>query len=210
MRNNYRYIVFVSLLITLTTVVSGQRKVITAKNFDYIDSKAKLLLATTSYRIIKTSDSEKTVEEYVPPDRNHISSEYSMNGKSWTMEWITIGRKMFERKNGGRWKKISFSDSRFISPVNTASGTDYFSDGSVVIDGKKADVFVVVWRSKDHVPVLNLEISATGKTTYWYDGDGRRLKVLYETQLDNKEKTQSIRTAIYEYDPTIKIEAPTK
>jgi hypothetical protein len=205
-----------------TTANPSQQKTIKKQDFEKIEKKAKQLLATLAYRVTKTEEESskkdgefriwhKTIEEYVPPDRSHILSAYTLDdGKSWTNEYITIGKRKFERKNKDPWKKPSESHFPFGNIVSEFS-TQYFEDLPVLVDGKTVNVYVVVKKSKIRGGTIPpFEMTCRINFTYWYDSDGRPLKRVGESECKEAKLPSSYdrETDIYEYDSTIKIEAP--
>lgn len=197
-----------------TIAPSAQRKAITKKDFQKVDEMAKQLLAATPYRVTYTSEvfSEneaqpffvtKTIEEYVPPDRRHQLREDTNRGTVWKGEVIVIGSRKFRKKDDGRWEETSWEEYVFFKVVKT----QYFSYGTVQLDGKQAEVFAVIERIKDRAfkDGRNKDVFFTLTTTNWYDTEGRLLKVLGEINNPAKESSW---TKLYDYDPTIKIEAP--
>ena len=210
---------------------TSQNNVITKKDFEKVYKRAEELLKTTSYRVTNTveyvfleqlSDPavfQKTVKEYVPPDRSYVLDEFTLiKGKPITHEWITIGKQKFLRKYGGKygdpWKKVSQSKKPIRNRITVVSA-QYFSDGTVLIDGKKVSVFVVVRKIKIREGSPPTNVPYQDKATFWYENNGRLLKLVSETQGDytkdsDPENLKYRETAIFEYEPNIKIEAPIK
>jgi len=217
MKNNIRFVIFVTLLVGLTTVVLAQRKSVTAKDFEKVDAKAKDLLLTTSYRVSMTTkwyDNKgekpvsitKFIKESVPPDRTHTWIERIDEGKITKSERIVIGPRNFERKGTGPWTELSSSGGSGMGLSPDAMSIDYYCTDGVPFEDTKADMFEVERKTK--FTINGKSAFSLYKATYWFHLDGRLLKMVSE--LDDKSWQSNHSSEIYEYDPNIKIEAPIK
>ncbi len=197
------------------TASTVPQKAITKKDFEQVDKKSKQILTTAPYRVTKITESfsnneanpsviSKVIEEHAPPDRIRELIEHTIDGKLSKTEIITVGHKRFERKDAAPWKKIS-ADFDPVTLSGPVISEQYFSDGTVVVDGKTLDVFVVTKKTKDRLG--NGKAACVDKKIFWYASDGSLIKVLYDVQCEN---IKGRGTDVYEYDPTIKIEAPIK
>jgi hypothetical protein len=148
--------------------------------------------------------------EFVAPDRRH-----NIDGGR---EVITIGKIMYVRKDG-EWKNLGTQMSDMadkmkdrlqqLSPEEQAEATkglsvgDYKSLGDEVLDGVPTGVYEM--RSKFDTKQAGLP-TVEMVTKYWIaKSDG----LFRKEESDGEEAGMKVKTTkTYEYDPSIKIEAP--
>jgi hypothetical protein len=158
---------------------------------------------------------ENTVTEIVPPDRRHYFEEKIYGEETKTFESITIGEDFYFRFNDGEWKTGGFgrgSGSGQGSGVGSGekritieNKTERIFTRNAALGGQTANLFETI---KTHSYSYRSNIySIITKSAYWFDSKGRFIK--WSDEYENTELkiiSRSIRE--YEYDPTIKIEAP--
>ena len=140
------------------------------------------------------------VKEVAGKDRWHLVQHTGLK-----LELIGIGDRTYQKVHDGTWR-LRDSANSYTGPTVTQVSMPTVS--SKVIEQKDASK-VVETRSQ-----TTLQVNRTGevvdmdrKTKEWFDESGRLVRVETEHFNFERKKFQRV-TEVYEYDPTIRIEAP--
>lgn len=217
------------LLTLLVSAAESQRRTVTESEIDALLKTAVGVRKSVAYRITHSAfvanpsnneDERKslTVAEWLPPDRWRSMIEYRPSSTSELVrkEEIRIANKRFSRENLGEWTVTATEavdgGGAFDIPWATDYGPDtvtsleYQYAGTQKIDGKIFDLYrkirTVSYGARPGKPLR------TVTRTYWFDNQGRLAKLVNDDD-DAPNTGRRYRLLFdYEYDPTIKIEAP--
>jgi len=207
-------------------LIFAQEKKITAAEMTAVQNKAKEKLNGQRYRVRMTSGvyqnpnsktpswSGKTITEYAP-EGIHSITEANDNGQRSRRETITLGERRFVKTNDEAWKELSsgqeggggFVNMGTTVPVSKEDKSiEYKYLGKKSVDNREAEVYQIKTR-------LNIASNFTTGVSvsterFWYDADNRLIKTERESRFNDKPVQDMV--LLYEYDPTIKIEAPVK
>jgi len=208
-------IIIVSLIVFLNAaLIAGQEKTIEKANFLEITAKAEEKLEGKTYRKTTVNEtfvardskplkSSKTIFETIPPDR----TRWIRDDETGKLEAITIGAKRYIRKNGGEWKE------NYGGGVGNGigCGARIESESYTVIENTKLDGKTVnLYEMKKKLTNVSCGEDSRDQVwleRYWITKDGMYLKTEDEYEYVGEHSFRRS-TAIYEYDPNIKIEAP--
>ncbi|SRR5258708_25370784 len=201
----------------LGTSALAQDSKISSEEFDRVRSTYKDFLAKEPYRIRFTHetfpyDDAKEPEttsvwmtEFVQPDREHNYYGVNSSEPSRKYERIVIGTRIFTNRDG-KWKELERSGGGF-GLSSGPSSIEYFIRGSEMIGKLKTTIYEVVTGSKFARGAGPWQTSFH-RQKYWISKDGRIRKSVGEGDALITKRNRT--TEVYEYDPTIKIEAPIK
>jgi hypothetical protein len=139
-------------------------------------------------------------KEVVGRDRWHLVQHTGLK-----RELIGIGDRTYQKMPGGTWQ--------LLPPKNSYTGATVRQLGKQVneptIDQKKDGGTVVETSGRSKMQILRTGevVDMEGKNREWFDDTGRLTRTESEHFNYERKKLQRM-TEIYEYDPTIKIEAP--
>ena len=213
------------MLLALTGYSYAQKTAISEADLDAVikkslDARQRLV----SYRIRNSlvffySGREiKTLTEHVTPGRSRTVVERKERGKRTVTETIWIDKSRYIRVNDGTWTvtqlstpsgdgsgsgSASVTTGNFREPPKIEQEFEYI--GRKDLNGRAADVYEKVIRRTQ--VMLDTKIVTVETSTYWFDDRGMLLKQTQEGEITGKGRTFKTSTE-YEYDPTIKIEAP--
>ena len=135
------------------------------------------------------------------PDRAHIIRTSRING-----EFIQIGKVTYQTYQNGTWVRSEVQKDPSIT--NPAAGIGVggpnfeFSKATPDSPDGQATVFRIVKNPEPGTKDFDKQVLTW---TYWFDDKG----ILYKHESIGYNGTNWVRTTeVYEYDPTIKIEAP--
>ena len=165
----------------------------------------------------KNITSSKSVSEFARFGGNRLLYEFDSRSLKTRMETITINGKTYIRQNDGEWteKSVSGENEKPSAPerkfVTVEEQTQYKSLGAQILDKLNTFVYAKIEKKKLVNEADKKELFSTIVTKYWLDADGGIVKE--ETLTENQFKPsdslfRSRRTAVWEFDPNIKIEAP--
>jgi len=172
---------------------------------------ARRLLAETPHRVTMTVEMRETADS---PWEPYSSQTKEVSGDRWhlvqetglKLELIGIGDLTYQKMPNGSWQ-VRAKENGYTGPtVTQVSGTGFGS----TYEKKEGTKTVVVSReySKIQLPSDGSVVEMDRKTREWFDDSGRLTRA--ETEHFNFERKRFQRvTEVYEYDPAIKIEAPT-
>lgn len=169
------------------------------------------ILSTTPHRVKITIESRETeespwelyssmTEEVASPTRRHVVQHFGPG--TLRREYIYIDRQTFMKLlPDGPWQLLP--DSYTGATVRQLGGVS-----STAIDERK-DGNVVDTSSHGKLQIIRTGeiVELDTKTKEWFDDDGRLIRNQIE-QFNHDRKRFQRRTQEFEYDPTIKVEAP--
>ena len=148
--------------------------------------------------------------EILPPDRSRSTLIRRVSGGNERTERVTIGERKYLREGGGAWQLEPTDQNRYTikgDPVRNKESKVFRSLGITNIGKVRVEGFEDLTSRKYE--------SAKGQYTtnylerFWIDEKGRFLRRESKiTEGDNRVLMHSL--SEYEYDPSIKIEAPIK
>ncbi len=208
--------------------VYGQKREISKEMFNDSYKKAGENTGKLSHRIISEGyvyrdeesqirSVEKGISEIASPNRSRFSIEHKNNELNTIsyFELIKIDGVEYKRRNNGEWKK----ENTVINPNPTNSKSSrseakYYLTENARLNNQTADLFEleVEYKHQTTNPVNRQmsESTTCRKEKRWISKDGLLLKLEMVDENTNPRKINSRRIWVYEYDPTIKIEAPIK
>ena len=164
----------------------------------------------SSETVLSDGNSHHTVVEYVVPDRYHIVADL-------TTEIVIVEQKVYIKQNeDGVWRESQIPVTSFIDPDFAKRLEESIADirfiGADSLDGKP--MWVYQYRSKTKIG----EAESTLQTKLWI---GETDTLPYKMAVDGETaaidlstgkvtSVKSIETILFEYDSTIKIDAPIK
>lgn len=159
---------------------------------------------------------EKTIREVVPPDRYHEITETTTAKGIERREQITVAKRTFLKRNNEEWKEIYSSGGSGYGSGNGSGGggriqienkTERILKKGETVSSQTVDLYetvhIIRYRLRSDV------FSVITKSSDWFDKNGLLVKSAYEYE-NTETKLISRSTKDYEYDPSIKIEAPIK
>ncbi|HMS41741.1 MAG TPA: hypothetical protein PKE69_16030 [Pyrinomonadaceae bacterium] len=215
MKRIFQFVIIISSFLLINfSLVFGQEKTITKKEYTEITEKAFNGVKGKIHRSIYTLDYffppnptptrlVKMTREVVPPNKYRLITE-RFNEKR---EEIKVGTRVYVRENDGKWEKDS--ETLFLMAAENNEKIEeesykLYEDSE--LNGEKVNLYEKV------IKLTNLN-NEEGKEKeihterYWIKKDGVLVKI--ENKTDTVGKTSfSLSTTIYEYDSTIKIEIP--
>lgn len=221
----------------LISCASAQEKNITKSNekkfdenaieegkFKEILAKATQNLKGQTYRLTKTIENfydrdansesvETNILEIVQPDKKREVEEFKSAAKNTRTERIWDGKNLYEKVNDGEWEKYggggNGSGGGDYSPGRIT--TTYKFSGKTTLNNQTANSYEAETHriANKFTRTSQYQVHYIVKTKYWISEDGRFLKILKESEIDGS-KALTRETEIYEYDASIKIEAPIK
>jgi hypothetical protein len=209
-------------LLVLTTNTYSQKKQITQKDYDSVQTVAENNFERLAYRELtkienyengKLVSTETITEENLPPDKMNWRSIKVSNGNSEKEEIITIGYVTYRRENGGKWIKEDNEDGDIESNNGVSTNSITSISGQEAPNRKKYTV--------EETKLKNLSVRIYSVTTVydfapnvshtfrrWINSDNLILKA-EDTESENGANVISRTVSTYEYNPKgIKIEAP--
>jgi hypothetical protein len=207
--------------------VYGQRKEISREEFLDAYKKAGEKIKTIAFRITIKNELyrgneweiiQSDVADFVPPDRRHTITEVTApNGKKIFIERILIGNDDYKRENGGNWIKrtSNTTNQQQNNPIKTVENdSKFYLTENIQFNNQTANLYEVLAEYKITTPIRatheRKETISYRKEKRWISRDGLLLKMEMEDEFQGTQKSNSRRTWIYEYDASIKIEAPIK
>jgi hypothetical protein len=190
-------------------LASGDPQAVVANAMQSLRTQQAYRVRSTSVVSIGGGQTTTSVREFVAPDRTHNIGD--------GQEVIIIGKIMYIKK-GGEWQNLGTQMSDMaekmkqrvqqLSPAEKAEATkgltaDYKSLGDEMLDGVPTAVYEMQSQFDTKVQGVG---SIVMVTKYWIaKSDG----LFRKQESDGVEAGMKIKTTeIYEYDPSIKIEAP--
>lgn len=190
----------------------------------YVD-RARTILQSGSYRETMTqkefdasSNRDITfgyVRESVASNRIRCQAYAISGGKTGTSEKVMIGDNYFSRVGNQPWSRVPSADCRSgldslaereTDPINVPQEIERSATRRTEkLKNTTVGVFELTVREK-YANQSNVNIF---RSVYWFDDRGRILKATREIRA-TKHPATSFRTSTYEYDDSIKIEAPIK
>ncbi len=213
-----------STLIVLSSLVFtfAQEKSIEKVDFEQIRKTSVEILQAKPHRITTVSETKvngKTQQEKrsskmiieVNGDKKRYVNEQTSNQSNTKNEYIQVGGKAFQRANNGDWKETAVYQSNQSNEIKTIEEESaYKSIGTENFNGKTAKVYLKTSKSKRlDAGNNNQEIISQESVKYWIDPNGTLLKreVNRENQVGKITFNFNI-VSVFEYDPTIEINAP--
>lgn len=202
-----------ALLIIGPSVVFSQEAETLRSEFRAAMNKSAALTANASYRNRATVEMGSTpttsewqpyssrVVEFAYPDSTHIVHTSRIKG-----EFIQIGKITYQTYQNGSWVQ---SEVRKESPVTNPAAAigvggpnfEFSKPSSLASDGR-ATVFRIVKNPEPGTKDFETQVVTW---TFWFDDTG----ILYKHDSIAYNGSNWVRTTeVYEYDPSIKIEAP--
>lgn len=220
MFKNANCLIVLTIFLIFAFSASGQERVITETEFKEILTKGEQNLKDKIYRLTKTREifpdrnlsSESInieINEYVPPNKWREVVELKSPSKNTKTERLWDGKNLYERENDGEWKKYSGGGSIGGSIKSGRITTIYKFVEKATLNNQNVNVYEVETNRKatKFTQTSMFEVHYIERTKYWISEDGFFLKKLSESEIaGSKSLVREI--WIYEYDPTIKIEAP--
>ena len=225
--------IFCLAIILLSAVcIFAQETIIEKSDFDAALKNRFRQFAGQSYRLTtsaedfrpetdKSASSWKSVMEFTGLGLSRSLFEFNSPTLKTRTEILYVKGKTYIRKNDGEWEEKSSSgendkpSSAARKFVVVEEQTEYKSLGTQILDNLNASVYAKIERKKIVNEPEKRELFLLIVTKYWLDEKGGIIKE--ETETENLIKSESrpdakpsrqLRTAIWELDPNIKIEAP--
>lgn len=172
---------------------------------------------TTDYAFYKDDDSvpdftEKIIDEFVPPEREHHLSETKTAKGIERYESIRIGAKQFVKYGSGEWKILDGSGSGTGNGMGNGGGNARIEQTverrlkkGETVNNQTVDLYETIVTIRRIYPTnTQTQIS---RNSYWLNVNNMLVKA--EDEYQNGERgTRSLNTKEYKYDQNIKIEAP--
>jgi hypothetical protein len=199
----------------------GQRKEISKAKFVAIREAAYSKLEKSAYRVKWTpsineasiADGREAVisstSEFAPPHKKRVITVWKTATGTREEETIRIADKEFT-KIDGHWKTLEKPVNRFTAVGDVLKPVDdetYLHVGSEQLRGVNAEIYEEIVHTE--YTYDNRKITYTTLNRLWIGMDGRLLKAEWKQSGSNGVVTSSS-ISDYEYDPTIRIEAPIK
>ncbi|MEQ1922776.1 MAG: hypothetical protein ABL952_09735 [Pyrinomonadaceae bacterium] len=220
MRTSCNHLILLAIFIGLLCSSSslGQTKTITGSEFYQVMADGYLKLKNTSYREKERKEefgagsstptliTERAIEN-IPPGKEHMISIQNEDGKIQKDERIAIGQQMYYRSNDEPWERyVNRTGAPILGEAMEPSFGSYKIIDKTKLSGQKVTIYEKTERfKKTYVDDEDSELVVR----LWIDRFGRMLQVLVTmSKLESKTRIKTITT--YEYDSSIKIEAPIK
>lgn len=206
------------IMIVVVFACSGlaQKLVITEKQYQDADSAAWRYLDDHSYRFRQTREEAGNpaptvtvlVYEIVPSGESRSIETEKTGDVATTTETIQTKKKVFKRKNGGKWTVEKLEPNRFTI-IGTRVEDERVKEFSITPDVMLGDVKTDLYEHNETITYKSTALPGTNSFTqrFWLDKKGVRLKTEYIFKRADGgilERT----TTVYEYDPKLRIEAP--
>jgi hypothetical protein len=217
----------VLLICTIGFNVYEQRKEILPGEYANLSKKASENRKKMRFRIVTKSEHyfgnelkniESNIVEFIPPNKTHLVSEMkSFNRmKVFSTETIRIGDDNYKRENGGDWikqiqEKVVSLPSNFTRTI--ANNAKAYLTENVQFNNQIANLYEITVKYTHQVQTSPANKEVRDIITYhkdkiWMSRDGLLLKSESEDESPEPVKFLSRRSSVYEYDSSIKIEAP--
>ena len=213
-----------TILLVLAGSAYAQQRAVTETEVESLLNKALEKRKLVPYRITKlevihqTGLRIKSVTEHMPPRRaRSVVERRDQTGKTrkeriWTDElrYEKVGSgpwSVFERARPGAEAKVSDESGTVTTGTLTDEKIEQKFEylGRDDLDGKPTDVYKKVRKVTTELPIGRITVIET--TRYWLSDQGMLLKEVSEGSAGNRQRAYTT-TTDFEYDPTIKIEAP--
>ncbi len=161
----------------------------------------RLKIKNEYYASDKLTQVETTTTEFIPPDKWHTVTETKIGKKVSLIEFITIGKDINSKKDNGEWRKGG-------SGFGSGSGIGNIQNEQFTVEKTKFNnQNVKIYES------ISIYLNSTGQKAYfkiskWINNHDLLIKEEDENGLINPSKIVDHQIEVYEYDPSIKIEAP--
>ena len=213
----YRYFSVLLPLLMGVCFVAAQERVISEADYIAYRNKASLVFQSTPYREKRTVEARETADspwapysytttEYIKPDRWHTwHTMTALGDRDPKSEVIRIGNTTYSKIPGGSWRIDGYREGTTRSKGDTQKAIiEYKNLDSEIISGQRTTVLQKISISQLNVDGANVEVTLTEKD--WFNEQGRILRMEFVTPNEPKKSFRT--TMLYEYVPTIKIEAP--
>jgi hypothetical protein len=209
---------------------AAQEKPFTDEELANLKQTAYKKLENLKYRSTRTYESfvskdsslnyfSKTISKIVPPNNRHTITETKDSRGLRKEESIFVNGRLFLKYDDGDWKEIieegngsgygmgrgRGSGSGGESNVKITRTENYKLEKDQIVNDQKADLYektITIRYTSD-----DFDYSKTNSEKYWFNKDGLFVRTETEnTSTYSESFTRS--TALYEYDPNIKIEVP--
>lgn len=210
-----KYIILLALIVLgISSAAKAQVKQISSDEFYTVSGKAYRLSSERTRRaIIKTEELEngtvvasmtKTEEEIVPDKTRVLIVERKGNVENIS-EIITIGSKIYERKDNGQWTVRDMRNGEGRGAGSAGMNCVQFTEEESSVDG-------VLARKLSNLSITRKENVLTFSNSIgWIDQQGLLLRSEYVRGLLEPRIETFRSVAAYEYEPKdLKIEAPIK
>lgn len=220
-----------ALILTAALATFAQERTISKEEFEAVlkhpNKVAPFVWREKSYRTLTTTEaksdgneqfsrSSKGIIESVPRVASRVLSESSSNSQTSRFEQITIGSKVYKRKDNQAWtveNKTASKPSEAKTETSTFKvidrQTEYRFLGTETLNNQKTNVYSTVEKIKSVDPVNNQEKVSTITTKYWFNDEGTGLKEEKVSETRTGANTIYMRvTLAWELDPNIRIETP--
>lgn len=216
----------IAIVAILATSCSVQEKKLSWEEIITLRDKAVEMLKQVPYRVTSNfqefenrnqpaTASTVQVVEIIQPDRQHILSEKRNDLPVKDSERILIGEDAHVKTPDGSWKQDNSKAYPRIGGTGVSGFSDYPVNGAVILDylpkqiinSTSADCYQVVRRTK--ASGVQGENEGILEETFCFNREGAFVKT--EIEMSGGISQPLYRTTTdFEYDPTIKIEAPIK
>lgn len=222
MRKSFNIIILSGFVLCSLLNGFAQEKVVTEEELTALKNNAYGKLKDKIYRVTMISKSYKNasdlspnyfineVSEYVPPDRvRRLRETKNEQGASRT-EAILIGQKTYVKLKNEDWKELPPLEDKSFGGIKAdvsdrQKTVEVKYKGQTTIKNQSADLYEIrVTRKYDSPTFRSITVDIE---RYWLNKDGMFLKRESESKRDSEKAILHIIWE-YEYDPSIKIEAP--
>ena len=221
-----KILILTALMFLALTSVSAQPRKISSEEYTEMMKKNAELRKGKSYRLTRMSESYKKsdgslihyfkeVTEDLPSGDSHSVVESGRSkGNLPRLEHVRIGQTAYQRGPDGNWSQSPLR-IRELTDEEKREGekkrleyearVERFYVGKTTFRNQNAELY----ESRDTTKIMKngVEVLTKVVTKMWFTPEGLILR--NEEQVDNAETTET-RVFDFEYDPTIKIEAPIK
>lgn len=226
--------IFCLTFILLSAVgIFAQEKTIEKSVFDAALKNRFLKYSGQYYRQTTRSESitpdpgsskitSKSVTEFAKPlAATRLFYEFDSRTIKSKMETVIIDGKIYSRKDDGEWTTKEFAIEREKLPEQREKfdvvelQTEYKWIGTEILNKLNTSVYAKIEKKKQVNETNKNEMFSTIVTKYWLDQDGGIVQE--ESLMENQIKLpgrplsgiyRHRRTTVWEFDPSIKIEAP--
>jgi len=222
MKKSLNIIILSGLLLCSFINVFTQEKTVSEQEINTLKDNAYKKLKGKTYRVTMVSKHYKNlgdaspyysaneVSEYAPPDRKRDVREVTNEKGTTLTETITIGQKRYTRQNKEGWKELKPSDNRSFSTLSgdalgNQTTVEVKYKGKTTIKNQSADLYEITTTRNYNDP--RFRSTTVSVERFWFNKDGMFLKKENQSKVDDVKFIVDI-VWEYEYDPSIKIEAP--
>lgn len=179
-------------------------------------AKARGLSSRKVQSIRSTWNGKETQEKWTyinqPPDRVHYINVVTKEAKTSRTEQINIGTTRYCKRDGEGWtitQSYCIPGGGIGGPSNIIK--EVYEKDTTKLNERKVTLLrnYTLYLNK-FSKTVDTDGPSYSESKYWLNSDGLIVRLERRTGLASNSKPNSVTIETYEYDPTIKIEAPIK